>query len=184
VSVLVGGVGELYQGDLDLGRRAAERLSGEALGYDVVVEELTYGAIAVVHRLRELRPDALIVVGAAERCRRPGTVELRRVGRLDLPIEEVQLAVFDGSTGYVTIDLLLHVASGFEALPDRTVAIEVEPARGGPSESMSPEAEAGLEEALRLVRAEVMRARIGTPLPLAAEVGSTTTPHPARRRSG
>jgi hydrogenase maturation protease len=155
VRTLVGGVGELYQGDFDFGRRAFERLSREDLGAGVIVEELSYGAVAVVHRLRELRPDALIVVGAADRARLPGTVERRRIGDLALPIDELQIAVWESSTGFVSIDLLLAVCHGFDALPRHTVAIEVEPAKAGPSETMSPEAEAGLEEALELVRSEL-----------------------------
>ena len=63
VRALVGGVGELYQGDLDLGRRAVERLGHDARGEGVLVEELYYGAVAVLHRLRELRPASLIVDG-------------------------------------------------------------------------------------------------------------------------
>ncbi len=41
--ILVGGVGHLYQGDLDLGRLAAERLAHDDLGADVAVEDLTGG---------------------------------------------------------------------------------------------------------------------------------------------
>ncbi|HVM13553.1 MAG TPA: hypothetical protein VM287_04395, partial [Egibacteraceae bacterium] len=64
VSVLVGGVYELFQGDLDLGRLAVERLREEGLGAGVLAEDLHYGAVAVVQRLEELRPDAFVVVTA------------------------------------------------------------------------------------------------------------------------
>ena len=64
MQILVGGVGELYQGDLDLGRRAVERLGTEDLGPGVLVEELHYGAVAVAQRLEDLRPDLLILIGA------------------------------------------------------------------------------------------------------------------------
>ncbi|MGH9281391.1 MAG: hypothetical protein ACRD0S_00475, partial [Acidimicrobiales bacterium] len=75
VAVLVGGVGELYQGDLDLGRVAVERLAQEALGDHVAVEDLHYGAVAVAQRLEELRPAHLVLVGGVARDRAPGTVE-------------------------------------------------------------------------------------------------------------
>ena len=42
--ILVAGVAELYQGDLDLGRVAVARLQEAGLGDDVRVEELSYGA--------------------------------------------------------------------------------------------------------------------------------------------
>ena len=155
--VLVGGVGQLYQGDLDLGRVAAERLVTEALGPDVLVEDLHYGAVAVAQRLQELDPGALVLVGAEDRGRPPGTVERRRIHPPDLPPARLQEAVADAVTGYVSIDLVIEVASALRALPARTVVIEVEPACTDPGERLSPEGQAGLEAALALVRAEVGR---------------------------
>lgn len=157
MNVLVGGVGELYQGDLDLGRIAIEHLRSEDLGQGVAVEDLYYGAIAVAQHLEELRPDALVLIGAAQRDRAPGTVERRRVLDLGLVPAQVQVAVADAVTGYVSLDLLLEVASGLDVLPGRTVVIDVEPARLGPVEQLSPSAEAALSKALELVRAEVRR---------------------------
>lgn len=156
--ILVGGVAELWQGDLDLGRRAVETLAAEAFGPDVLVEELSYGAVAVAQRLEDLRPAALVLVGAAERGRPPGTVERRELPRELLPPAEAQLAVGDAVTGYVSIDLVVQVAQALGALPPDVVSIEVEPASIEPSEVLTPAAEAGLAEAIELVRAEV-RAR-------------------------
>lgn len=158
MTVLVGGVGQLYQGDFDVGRVALDRLSGEDLGHGVLVEELHYGAVAVAQRLQELAPAALVLVGAATRGRRPGAVERRRIGVLPPPAATVQRAVEDAVTGYVTIDLLIEVAGGFGALPARTVAIELEPAATEPSESLSKPAISALGRILELVRAEVRRA--------------------------
>jgi hydrogenase maturation protease len=157
VTVLVGGVAELYQGDLDLGRRAVEALMHDDLGPDVLVEDLSYGAVAAAQRLLELRPKALLLVGAAKRGRAAGTVERRPITVLRLPPERVQEAVASAVTGYVSIDLLLEVAHGLGALPPRVVTIEIEPARTEPSIRLSPHAEAALAEAIRLVRAEVRR---------------------------
>jgi hypothetical protein len=156
VAVLVGGVGQLYQGDLDLGRLAVERLAAEAFGPDVLVEELHYGAVAVAQRLQELRPGALVLVGAVARGRPPGAVQRRPIQDLRPPPERVQRAVGDAVTGYVTLDLLVEVAAGLGALPARTTAIEVEPARTGPAERLSGQAQAALETALGLVRAELL----------------------------
>ena len=153
--ILVGGVAELFQGDLDLGRRAVLRLAEEELGEGVEVEELSYGGVAVAQRLQDLRPDALVLVAAHARGLRPGAVERLVVGPSRLTPAELQLAVGDAVTGYVTIDLLIEVATAFEVLPETTVAIEVEPASVQPSETLTPEAEAALEDALSLVREEV-----------------------------
>ncbi|MDP8969872.1 MAG: hydrogenase maturation protease [Actinomycetota bacterium] len=156
--VLVGGIGQLYQGDHDLGRRVAERLQQEALGPAVVVEEMHYGAVAVGQLLDDLRPDLLVLVGTTQRGHPPGTVSRRHVSEFEFLPSEAQDAVASAVTGYVTIDLVLEVASGLGGLPARTVVIEVEPARTDPSEHLSPEAERALEEALELARAEVGRA--------------------------
>jgi len=157
VSILVGGVGQLYQGDLDLGRHAIEVLADEDLGPDVDVEDLHYGAVAVVQRLQELRPAALILVGAAQRGRAPGSVHRRSIEGVDLPPAELQRAVGEAVTGYVTVDLLVEVAFALEALPDRTVTIEVEPVLAGPAEDLSPPVAAALGEVSDLVHAEVAR---------------------------
>lgn len=172
VSVLVGGVGQLYQGDYDVGRIVVERLAVEDLGREVVVEDFYYGAVAVMQRLEELQPYTLVLVGAARRGRVPGTVERRRIHD-DVPQDPaaVQRAVEDAVTGYVTIDLALDVAAGFGTLPARTVAIEVEPAATEPSETLSSIARAALHHALELVRAEVRRAPL---LRLADELRTVT----------
>jgi hypothetical protein len=157
VSVLVGGIYELFQSDLDLGRLAVEQLRREELPPDVLAEDLHYGAVAVVQRLEELRPDVLVLITAVRRDRPPGTVERRRVDARQVDPRDFQAAIGDAVTGYVHIDLLIEVASGFEALPARTVAVEVEPQRTESGEGLSEPAVLGLERALELVRTELHR---------------------------
>ena len=156
--VLVGGVGELYQGDLDLGRRAVERLVNEPLGDHVLVEDLSYGAVAVGQRVEEVRPGMLILVGAARRGRPPGTLERRRARPLAQSPAEARHAVAEAVSGYVSIDLVLEVASALGNLPRRTVVIEAEPASVELGDRLSPELEAKLEQLLDLVRTDVRRA--------------------------
>ena len=163
--ILVGGVSQLYQGDLDLGRLAVQRLADERLGAHVLVEDLHYGAVAVAQRLEELRPEALLLVGAEARGRPPGAVERRRTSGPDLDAQQVGEAVAEAVQGYVGIEVLLAVCRGLDALPGRTVTIEVEPADVDPGERLSPAGAAGLDVALALARAEVRR----TPLLLLAE---------------
>lgn len=158
MTVFVGGAGELFQGDLDLGRRAAERLAAERLGEngsDVVVEELHYGAVAVAQRLAELEPSVFVLVGAIARGREPGAVVRRDVTPPVREPAEVQRSVQQAVTGYVDVDLIIDVAAAFGALPERTVCIEVEPATTEPSERLSDVAERALAEVVTLVRAEV-----------------------------
>ena len=157
LSAVVGAVSQLYQGDWDFGRHVLERLAAEDLGPMVALEQFDFGAIAVVQRLEELAPQLLVLVGTAERHGAPGAVRRRRVRPMRLPRVVVGQAVAEAVTGYVTLDLLLEVASGLGALPARTVAIELEPARGGPCEELSPQAEAALDEAAALVREELVQ---------------------------
>lgn len=156
--MLIGGVGELFQGDLDLGRVVVERLLGEDLGEHVLVEDLHYGAVAVAQRLEEVKPSHLVLVAGVVRGHAPGSVHRRVTNASEFDPAQVQLAVGDAVTGYVSIDLVLEVAAGFGVLPERTVAIEVEPATTALCDSLSPEAMRALEDVLDLVRTEVRRA--------------------------
>lgn len=162
MTVLVGGVSELFQSDLDLGRLVIERLQREDLGPGVVVEELHYGAVAVAQRLEDLRPAMLVLVSAVRRDRAPGTVERRRLDPPEQTPAEVQVAVGDAVTGYVHPDLVVDIAAALGVLPPRTVAVEVEPAVTGPGEGLSTSVAAALEVALALVRLEARRAPLLT----------------------
>lgn len=160
MSVLVGGVSQLYQGDLDFGRVVVQRLAQQELGREVAVEDFHYGAVAVMQRLQEVRPYTLILVGAAARGRRPGTVQRRRVHSVVRRADEVQRAVDDAVTGYVTMDLAVDVVSGLGTLPERTVSVELEPVHTEPSETLSDAAQNAVEEAVTLVRTDVRRAPV------------------------
>jgi hydrogenase maturation protease len=134
----VGGVGQLFQADHDLGRHVIERLTGsDRAPPGVLFEDLSYGAIAVSHRLRELAPTTLVLIGAIERGRPPGTVHRRRVVAVERSDVDLQGAVLDAGTGYVDLDLTLEVAWAFDALPVRTIVLEVEPAVTGPGDRLS-----------------------------------------------
>jgi hypothetical protein len=165
IGVLVGGVGQLYQGDLDVGRVLLDRLGD--LGEGVAAEELHYGAVAVAQRIEDLAPHTLIIAGAEARGRAPATVERRRVTPSALSAEDVHGAVSDAVQGYVAIDLVLDVANGLGVLPPRVVVVEVEPLRTGSDPSLSPEVEDALAEMAELVRAEARRAPM---LALAGEI--------------
>lgn len=160
--VFLGGVGELFQGDMDVGRLAVERLASGSHplgrpGVEVLVEELHYGAVAVAQRLEEVAPSALILVGAVRRGEAPGSVRRRRVGRVESTPEELQAAVGDAVTGYVGTDLVVEVCAGLGVLPARTVVVEVEPEQVGPGEGLSDAAARALEAAVATVRSEVAR---------------------------
>lgn len=158
VSVLIGGVAQLFQSDLDFGRRVAETLAVENLGPRVHVEELHYGGVAVAQLLQDLTPEVLVLVGAAQRGDAPGTLRRRFVPPPALDLTDAQLAIGEAVTGYVSIDLVVEVAAGLGALPEPTIAVELEPAETGPSDQMSPVANSRMEQVLAMAQAEVRRA--------------------------
>lgn len=154
MNIVVGGVSQLYQGDLDLGRRAVERLQEAGSRPWVSVEDFHYGAVAVAQRLQDLAPAALILVGAGPAGQRPGTITRRRITPSRLGAEAAG-AVGDAVTGFVTIDLLIEVGSALEALPPRVVAFVVEPEAVWPATELSAGAERALEEVLAAVTREI-----------------------------
>lgn len=161
MTLLVGGVAELFQGDLDVGRRAVEQLQREGFGQqpggtEVVLEELHYGAVAVAQRIEELQPSTLVLLGAVRRGRLVGSVCRRLVSAPRLTPAELQVAIGDAVTGYVGIDLVVEVASALGVLPARTVAIELEPESVAPGDRLTDSATRGLATMLALTRHEVL----------------------------
>ena len=156
--VLVGGVGQLYQGDLDVGRRVVDVLAREPLGDGIRIEDLHFGAVAVTQLLEDVAPETLVLVGAEARGRPPATIERRRIEPAPRGVETLQAAVGDAVTGYVTIDLVIDVAHALGALPPRVLTIEVEPSRVDPSEALTPEVADVFDELLALARIEARRA--------------------------
>jgi hydrogenase maturation protease len=158
--IVVGGVSQLYQGDLDLGRHVVESLRSLGWSPDVIVEDFHYGAVAVSQQLDDLEPDVLILVGAEERGRLPGTIKRTRVDRSVPDVAQARESVEAAVTGYVTIDLIIDVIKAFGSAPGRIVVYEVEPKITGPSSEMSEEA----VEALRVVVGALRREVELTPL--------------------
>lgn len=154
MKVVVGGVSQLYQGDLDLGRRIAARLEETEKRPWVEVEDFHYGAVAVAQRLQDVAPEGLILAGAEPMGKAPGTITRRRI---DAPRAgaEAAGAVGDAVTGFVSIDLLIEVCSALEALPPRVVAFVVEPEGVAPATELSDTAQAALEEVLEAITREI-----------------------------
>lgn len=155
VLALVGAVGELFQGDMDAGRHVYDRLSTQSLGDHVVVEEWYHGAVDLARELEDRRPDTLVMVGAAKRGREPGSVHRRWIEQPVLSVEQAQQAVGEALTGYVGIDLVVEVGAGFEVLPPRVIAVEVEPLISERAEELSPTVAASIDRMCDMVRREV-----------------------------
>lgn len=152
---LIGGVGYRYLRDFSVGPLLSDALAEETWPPEVLVEDLSYGPVAVSQRLQEAEPpfDRLVVASAVRRGRRPGTVTAYRWdGALPSP-EEIQERVAEAVTGVVALDNLVIVCGALGPVPDEVVLVEVEPDVEAMGEELTPPVRVGFDEAARRVRA-------------------------------
>ena len=125
---LVAGFGRPGQRDLDFGRQLVRYLEQLEWPDGVVVEDLSCAAPLVLHRLQELQPAKVVLVGATSRgADQPGSLRRYRLDLTPPPPEDVQRSLEDSVGGMVDIDHTLAVARHFGSLPPETVVVEVEP---------------------------------------------------------
>jgi len=137
--VLVGGVGYTNLRDLSAGPALVDRLRRAEWPPGVDVEDLSAGAIHLVHELQSRRPyTRAVLVAAVARGREAGSIHERRWEHQDFPGDEVQERVGEALTGVISLDALLVVLDHFGVLPEDTTVIEVEPVDRGWGEGFSP----------------------------------------------
>jgi hydrogenase maturation protease len=152
---LIAGVGYSNLSDLSVGPIVAAQLGKEEWPGHIEVDDLSYGPVAVVHRLAEAAPpyNRLVLVGAADRSQRGAEVRhYRWDGVLPAP-EEIQARVAEAVTGVIDLDNLLVVTGHFGALPAEVFVVEVEPVATEFGMEPSPAVAAVLPEVRRLARA-------------------------------
>ncbi len=151
---LVGGVGYHDLCDFSAGARVVEALATETWPTGVVVEDLGYGPVKVVHRLQdEVRPfERLIVAGAVRRGRAAGHVEAYRWDGSLPAAEEIQDRVAEAVTGVVGLDNLLIVVGALGPLPAEVAVIEIEPLREQIGSTLTPPVAAAVDAAARIAR--------------------------------
>ena len=120
--VLVAGVGYTNLRDLSFGPHLVERLRSGVWPPGVDVEDLSAGAIHVLHALQASPPyAAAILVAGIRRGDPPGTVRRSHWMHPPRPTEEVQERIGEALTGIISLDTLLTVLDHFGALPDDTL---------------------------------------------------------------
>ena len=156
---LVGGIGLPWLRDLDFGTNWLARAATLEWPEGVVLEDLSYAAHRVMHRLQELQPGRVVLLGCMPRgTGPPGTI--RRYPLSELPETEpteVHERLGEAVGGIVDLDHTLSVCRHWNALPDDTVVIEVEPAESEFGWGFSQPVEDAVEEVLHMVRHEVSR---------------------------
>ncbi|HWC12621.1 MAG TPA: hydrogenase maturation protease [Acidimicrobiales bacterium] len=153
---LVGGIGLPWLRDLDFGTQFIRRVEDLDWPEDVIVEDLSYAAHRVLHRIQELRPEKVVLVGAMPRdVDPPGTIR-RYVLDLTPPAkEEVADRLGEAVGGIIDLDHTLAVVRYWKGFPPDTVVIEVEPGDRAFGLGFSAEVEAQVDAILAMVREEV-----------------------------
>lgn len=155
--VLVGGVGYTNLRDLSFGPHLVERIREGPWPAGVDVEDLSAGAIHVLHALQAGPPyAAAVLVAGVRRGDPPGTVRRSRWTHPPRAADEVQERVGEALTGIIGLETLLTVLDHFRALPDDTLIIEVEPRDEDWGAELSPPVEAVVDRVDGLVREAVV----------------------------
>lgn len=156
---LVGGIGLPWLRDLDFGTNWLARAASLQWPDGVVLEDLSYAAHRVMHRLEELRPRRVVLLGCMPRGEgSPGTIRRYRLSELaELDPAEVHERLGEAVGGIVDLDHTLAVCRYWEVLPPDTVVIEVEPAESEFGWGFSQPVEDAVDSVLDMVRHEVTR---------------------------
>lgn len=144
--ILIAGVGYSNLTDLSLGPILFEHLVKRTWPEGTDVEDFSYGPLFILHFLGERAAyDRIILIGAVERERKPGSIRRYRWMNAMPHAEEIQARVIEAGTGVISLENLLVVATQFKKLPTEVVVLEVEPFDSSFGETLSEEMSAMLE---------------------------------------
>ncbi len=156
---LVGGVGLPWLRDLDFGTNWLARAAELDWPDEVILEDLSYAAHRVMHRLQELQPGRVILLGCMPRDIDPaGTIRRYNLSEAPQPdAQEVHERLTEAVGGIIDLDHTLAVCRHWGVLAPDTVVIEVEPADRDFGWGFSQPVEDAVAEVLAMVQDEVSR---------------------------
>lgn len=149
--VLIGTVGYHNLGNYSVGPLLLPELQAMDWPPGVLVEEMNWGPVAIVHRFQALEePFKRVVLLSARPDDRPeGEVTLYRWRGTLPPSREIQQRVGEAVTGVISADNLLIIGEHFSIWPDEVFLVDVAP---GPQEGG-----AALNEALLVRVPEILQ---------------------------
>lgn len=152
---LIAGVGYRNLRDLSFGPALIDAVEGLAWPSDVMIEDLSYGPVAVYQWFLEHRDRfcRAIFISAAARGRVPGRLYQYGWRGSSEDEEAVQARVAEALTGVISLDNLLVICEHFGVLPGEVKVIEVEPRDEGWGPGLSDDVAACLDEAIGQLRA-------------------------------
>jgi hydrogenase maturation protease len=155
--VLVAGVGYRNLQDMSVGPLLLDQLRTIAWPDGVQVEDLSFGAVHVLHWLQEYpqRFRAMVFVAGVKRGRQPGSVTRVQWSVPHTSAEAVQERIAEAVTGVISLDTLLIVLAHFEALPEQVTVVEIEPRDDDWGPELSEPVASAVDEAIRLIQSEV-----------------------------
>lgn len=154
---LVASVGYRNLCDHSLGVVLTDELASIANPPALLVEDLSYGPVAVAQWFADEARTApitrAIFVSAIERAdgRPPGTVAAYRWDQVLPQPDEIQRAVSDAVTGVILLDNTLVVTAWMKTLPAETIVVEVEPLKHEFGDDMSAAVAAVYDDVRRIV---------------------------------
>lgn len=153
--VLIAGVGHPNLKDLSFGQIFLAYLKQQKWPENVDLENLSFGAIAVLQWFQDEpgKYDRVVFVSAAEReGRPPGTLNVYHWDFAKHDDETVQECVAESVTGIISLDNLMMILQYFKALPPEVVVLDIEPIDSEIGFECSPEIAARFPEFEEIVR--------------------------------
>ncbi len=152
---LIAGVGYRNLRDLSAGNAVVDALLPLTWPPGVEVEDLSYGPMDVIFRLREAHFARLCIVGAAtELAVVPGQVHWRRWHYQPEPPAMIQERVAEAVTGVISLENLLVICAHFAALPPEVTVIEIAPGDDGWGDEFSPAVARSIADVVARLREE------------------------------
>ena len=157
MKILIAGVGHPNLKDLSFGQVLLPFLKKQKWSEDFDLENLSFGAIAVLQWFQDFpnKYDRVVFVSAAEReGRAPGTLDVYKWDFAPLDEEIVQECVAESVTGIISLDNLMMILQYFKALPPEVVVLDLEPIDSAIGFECSPEITERFDEFSEIVRAK------------------------------